>query len=195
MKSIWFTWLAVVFAGLSLGAALLLFPNQAEAYQDSSTPTGIFITVTYTDPMNVRNGPGTFYDIIGQIFPGDVFPALGISPGREWIQISYAQGQGGLGWVYTAYVSVSGGELQIVEPPPTPAPLITNTIDPTLAAAFNIQPTSTRLATFTPPPPLVIPQYTVETAPIRSPVRPGFFIVLLGLFGAIGLFVSFVLRR
>lgn len=195
MKSIWFTWLAVVFAGLSLGAALLLFPNQAEAYQDASTPTGIFITVTYTDPMNVRNGPGTFYDIIGQIFPGDVFPALGISPGREWIQISYAQGQGGLGWVYTAYVSVSGGELQIVEPPPTPAPLITNTIDPTLAAAFNIQPTSTRLATFTPPPPLVIPQYTVETAPIRSPVRPGFFIVLLGLFGAIGLFVSFVLRR
>jgi hypothetical protein len=195
MKSIRFTRLAVVFAGLSLGAALLPLPNQAEAYQDASTPTGIFITVTYTDPMNVRNGPGTFYDIIGQIFPGDVYPALGISPGREWIQISYAQGQGGLGWVYTAYVSVSGGELQIVEPPPTPAPLITNTIDPTLAAAFNIQPTSTRLATFTPPPPLVIPQYTVETAPIRSPVRPGFFIVTLGLFGAIGLFVSFVLRR
>jgi hypothetical protein len=195
MKSIWFKRLAVVFAGLSLGAALLLLPNQAEAYQDASTPTGIFITVTYTDPMNVRNGPGTFYDIIGQIFPGDVYPALGISPGREWIQISYAQGQGGLGWVYTAYVSVSGGELQIVEPPPTPAPLITNTIDPTLAAAFNIQPTSTRLATFTPPPPLVIPQYTAETTPIRSPLRPGLFIVILGLFGAIGLFVSFVLRR
>jgi hypothetical protein len=195
MKSIWFKRLAVVFAGLSLGAALLLLPNQAEAYQAASTPTGIFITVTYTDPMNVRNGPGTFYDIIGQIFPGDVYPALGISPGREWIQISYAQGQGGLGWVYTSYVSVSGGELQIVEPPPTPAPLITNTIDPTLAAAFNLQPTSTRLATFTPPPPLVIPQFTAEAVPIRPPVRPGYFIVVLGLSGAIGLFVSFVLRR
>ena len=178
-----------------MGAMAFSVPDQAEAYQDASTPTGIFITVTYTDPMNVRNGPGTFYDIIGQIFPGDVFPALGISPGREWIQISYAQGQGGIGWVYTAYVSVSGGELQIVEPPPTPAPLITNTIDPTLAAAFNAQPTATRMATFTPPPPLVVPQFTEATPPVRSPIRSGYLIVGLGLLGVIGLVASYIFRR
>jgi hypothetical protein len=195
MKSIWFKVFAGILAGLGMGAAVFPAPEQAGAYQVASTPTGIFITVTYTDPMNVRNGPGTFYDIIGQIFPGDVFPALGISPGREWIQISYAQGPGGIGWVYTAYVSVSGGELQIVEPPPTPAPLITNTIDPTLAAAFNIQPTLTRMATFTPPPPLVIPQFTDEASPVRSPVRSGYLIVGLGLLGFIGLVVSFIFRR
>jgi hypothetical protein len=195
MRSIWFKVLAAVFAGISLGVAPPFSLNQVGAYQDASTPTGIFITVTYTDPMNVRNGPGTFYDIIGQIFPGDIFPALGISPGREWIQISYPQGQGGIGWVYSSYVSVTGGELQIVEPPPTPAPLITNTIDPTLAAAFNIQPTPTRMATFTPPPPLVIPQFTEETSPVRPPVRPGYFIVVLGMLGAIGLIASFVFRR
>ncbi|HUG35255.1 MAG TPA: SH3 domain-containing protein [Anaerolineales bacterium] len=195
MKSKWFKLLTGVFAGSCLGAVLLPSPNQAWAYQDASTPTGIFITVTYTDPMNVRNGPGTFYDIIGQIFPGDVFPAIGISPGREWIQISYAQGQGGVGWVYSAYVSVSGGELQIVEPPPTPAPLTTNTIDPTLAAAFNIEPTPSRRPTFTPPPPLTVPQFTEEATPRRSPIRSGYFILVLGVFGAAGLIVSFIFRR
>lgn len=194
MRRNWFKWL-VVFAASCLGTALIFAPNQAGAYQDASTPTGIFITVTYTDPMNVRNGPGTFYDIIGQIFPGDVFPATGISPGREWIQISFAQGQGGVGWVYAAYVSISGGELQIVEPPPTPAPLITNTVDPTLAAAFNLQPTPSRMPTFTPPPPLVVPKFTEEASPGRSPIRSGYFILILGLLGAAGLAVSFIFRR
>jgi hypothetical protein len=195
MRSNWFKLFMGVVAGTSLGVALLLSPEQAEAIQASSTPTGIFITVTYTEPMNVRNGPGTFYDIIGQIFPGDVFPAVGISPGREWIQISYAQGPGGLGWVYSSYVSISGGELQIVEPPPTPAPLITNTVDPTLAAAFNLQPTPSRMPTFTPPPPLAVPQFIEKAAPVRSPIRSGYFIVILGVLGAIGLVVSFFLRR
>ena len=184
-----------VFAGACLSVVFQYSPNQAWAYQDTSTPTGIFITVTYTDPMNVRNGPGTFYDIIGQVFPGDMFPALGISPGREWIQISFAQGQDGIGWVYAPYVSVTGGELQVVEPPPTPAPLITNTIDPTLAAAFNIQPTPSRMPTFTPPPPLTVPHFTEEAAPRRSPIRSGYFILVLGVLGAAGLIVSFIFRR
>ena len=179
-------------AGLGLG--IFLSPKQAEAYQEASTPTGIVITVTYTDPMNVRNGPGTFYDIIGQIFPGDVLPALGISPGREWIQVSFSGAQDGIGWVYSSYVSVSGGELQVVEPPPTPSPLITATIDPTLAAAFNIQPTPTRMPTFTPPPPLTVPQFE-EGAPRPSRINSGIFITVLGLIGAVGLLVSFVLRR
>jgi uncharacterized protein YgiM (DUF1202 family) len=67
-----------VIAGTSLGAALLLSPDQAEAFQEAPTPTGVFITVTYTDPMNVRNGPGTFYDIIGLLCPGTRRVRLGI---------------------------------------------------------------------------------------------------------------------
>lgn len=68
--------------------------------QEASTPTGIFVTVTYTDPINVRGGPSTvFYPIIGQLNPGEVVPALGISPGREWIQISYAPTGGQVGYI------------------------------------------------------------------------------------------------
>lgn len=194
MKQFWFKFLLGVFAVTSSGVGIFLSPNQAEAYQEVSTPTGIFITVTYPDPMNVRNGPGTFYDIIGQIFPGDILPALGISPGREWIQVSFSDGPGGIGWVYSPYVSVSGGELQVIEPPPTPAPLITVTIDPTLAAAFNVQPTLTRMPTFTPPPPLTAVQFE-QGAPRPARINSGFFFVALGVIGAIGLIVSFVLRR
>ncbi len=139
----------------------------------------------------MRSGPSTRdYPIVGQLNPGDVVPALGISPGREWIQVSYP---GGTGWVYSSFVSISGGELMVLEPPPTPTPLATATIDPTLAAEFNIQPTQTRLPTFTPPPPLEVPQF--DDSPRGSMGATGIFIVVLGLLGGAGLLASYILRR
>ena len=191
MKQFWFKAFLGILMFTGLGAGGLLFPGQAEAFQDVSTPTGIFVTVTYSDPINVRSGPSTIlYPIIAQLNPGDVVPALGISPGREWIQISYADGTG---WVYASFVSISGGELRIVEPPPTPTPLVTATIDPTLAAEFTIQPTITRLPTFTPPPPLEVPQFTDSTGPSLG--SSGIFIIVLGLLGGVGLLASFLWRR
>jgi uncharacterized protein YraI len=192
MKQFWFKSLLGIFMLTILGAGALTSPRQVDAYQEVSTPTGIFVTVTYTDPINVRSGPSTLlYPIIAQLNPGDVVPALGISPGREWIQITYS---GGTGWVYASYVAISGGELRIVEPPPTPTPLITPTIDPTLAAAFHTQPTITRLPTFTPPAPLAEIDLTPVITTPRT-VAPGIFIVILGLLGGIGLVVSLLLRR
>jgi uncharacterized protein YraI len=191
MKQFWFKVLLGTLTLTCLGGTALLSPRQAVAYQDASTPTGIFVTVTYTDPINVRSGPSTqLYPIIAHLNPGEVVPALGISPGREWIQITYP---GGTGWVYASFVSISGGELRIVEPPPTPTPLVTSTIDPTLAAEFIIQPTVTRLPTFTPPPPLEIPQFTDSTGPALG--ASGIFIVVLGLLGGIGLLASFLWRK
>ena len=179
----------------ALGLGILLSPKQVWAYQDPSTPSGVFITVTYTEPMNVRGGPGTSYDILGQINPGDILPALGISPGREWVQVAYPGGPNGIGWVYAAYVSISGGELRIVEPPPTQTPLVTSTFDPTLAAAFNTQPTQTRFPTFTPPPPLEIPQFT-DASPTAMPRIPsGIFVVTLAILGFVGLLVSYIARK
>ena len=196
MKRFWFKTLLGFLMVISLGVEMLFTSEQARVRaQEASTPTGIFVTVTYSDPINVRGGPSTvFYPIIGQLAPGDVVPALGISPGREWIQISYSP-TGGTGWVYSSFVSISGGELRIVEPPPTPTPPVTSTIDPTLAAAFNVQPTETRLPTFTPPPPLEIPEFNDAGTRGSSSAVFGIFIIGLGLMGAIGLLVSYVLRR
>ena len=191
MKQFWFKAFLGMLILTALSVGVCLPPGQAGAYQDVPTPTGIFVTVTYSDPINVRSGPSTVnYPIVAQLNPGEVVPALGISPGREWIQITHS---GGTGWVYASYVSISGGELRIVEPPPTPTPPVTATIDPTLAAAFNVQPTETRLPTFTPPPPLEVPQFTDSTGPSLG--VSGIFIVVLGLLGGIGLLASYLWRK
>jgi uncharacterized protein YraI len=195
MKRILFKACLGVLTVTILGAGVFLKPNQAQAYQGPSTPEGVYITVTYTEPMNVRGGPGTSYDILGQIQPGEMLPALGISPGREWVQISYTNGPGGVGWVYASYVSISGGELHVIEPPPTQTPLVTATFDPTLASAFPRDPTATRLPTFTPPPPLVVPTFTDTGARATAKFPSGIFVFTLGILGSAGLLVSFILRK
>lgn len=192
-------WLKTLFGGavvIALGAEKFLAwePTRVRA-QEVSTPTGVFVTITYSDPVNVRAGPSTVsYPIIGQLVPGEVVPALGVSPAREWILITYPP-TGGTGWVFASFVALSGGDLRIVEPPPTPTPPVTSTIDLTLAAAYIIEPTETRLPTFTPPPPLNIPQFNDASSANSSGLVFGVFIVGLGLTGTIGLLVSYVLRK
>lgn len=196
MKRIWFKTILGALAVASLSVGMFFSAKQAEAYQDASTPSGIYVTVTYSDPINVRGGPNTVhYPIVGRLFPGDIVPALGVSPGHEWVQIAYPSAAGGAGWVYAIYVKVSGGELLVVEAPSTLTPLVTATIDATLAAAFNFQPTPSRMPTFTPPPPLVVPQFTEVSTSRQTLVAPGIFVVSLVLLGAIGLLVSAILRK
>jgi hypothetical protein len=81
-----------------------------------------------------------------------------------------------------------------IEPPPTPTPPTTPTIDPTLAAAFIPQFTPTRLATFTPSGPLVIPTYESPKARV-SGIPLGLVIVLLALIGGFGALISFLRGR
>ena len=172
MKRFWFKTCLGAWVLAGLVGVLLLMVRQVRAYQDPS----IYITVIYSDPINVRGGPSTVhYPIVGRLSPGDTAMALGTSPGREWVQIAYPGAPGGVGWVYAIYVSVTGGELLVVEAPSTQTPEVTSTIDSTLAAAFNFQPTATRLPTFTPPPPLTVPQFTEVSTPRNSMVAPGIF--------------------
>jgi uncharacterized protein YraI len=189
-----FKFLEAIFMVSAVSMVMLFVPKQAGAYQDAQS--GIFATVIYSEQINVRGGPSTvYYPIVGSVNPGDILPALGVSPGREWVQVSYPSAPGGVGWVYATYVSISGGELQIVEPPPTPTSIATATVNPTFAAAFIFQPTTTRIPTFTPPPPLEIPQYTDATATRSSGVTSGLVVISLLLIGGIGYLVSVVLNR
>ena len=189
---------------MSILASALAFQTPASGRPVVSaqalTPTeipggpGAYITVTYSEPVNVRTGPSTvYYPVIGQLPVGTVAPALGASPSRVWIQIEFPAGPGGVGWVYAANVTLTG-TLRIVEPPPTATPLASPTFDQTLAAAFTIQPTATRLPTFTPPAPLVVP--TFADVPDQSQGFPmGIVILVLFLIGILVLFVSFLGRR
>ena len=174
-------------------------PVFAQGATVTDTPTsapavGMTITVTTTteDHANVRTGPGSaIYPVVGTLPVGATAPALGRSPGGDWVQIEFPSAPGGKGWVYTALVTVSPGTLPIIEPPPTPLPPPTSTIDPTLAAQFNQVPTATRLPTFTPPPVLVAPIYTDSpSAGTNLPIPAGVIILSLGSLGLIGLLFS-----
>ena len=174
------------------------FPLTVVLAQEPTPGSGdVFVTVTYTEQINIRNGPSTvLYEIIGNMQPGETAKALGVSPGRDWVQIVFPAGPGGVGWVHNSLISISPGNLQIIEPPPTATPRITSTVDPTLAAAYVFEPTVTRMPTFTPPPPLEVPQFTEAPAANPNPGVPlGAFVLGSGILGLLGFLYSSLRRR
>lgn len=189
-------WLTV----LALGLGLAQVPTTAGAAAPlpqatvTGTPSGPMILVP--ERVNVRTGPGLNYPQVGVLIAGQTAPALGRTPGGDWIQISYAGVPGNAAWVYAAFVvlqSFQPGGLPVVVPPPTPTPRVTATIDPTLAAQFNLgEATPTRLPTFTAAPPLP------EPTPLPSPssAAGGFppILAILGLLvvGVFGVVISFL---
>ncbi|OGO12312.1 MAG: hypothetical protein A2Y53_08335 [Chloroflexi bacterium RBG_16_47_49] len=158
----------------------------------TSSPFGPMATVNQDqEQINVRGGPSQDYPIVGVLQQGERVPALGKSVGGDWVEIAYPIVDGGVAWVYAYLVTISGGELPIIVPPPTSTPRVTPTIDPTLAAQFIIVVGPTRLPTFTQPPPLSIPTYTASTEnniPVGLPM--GFIIIGLAVIGLFGLVIS-----
>jgi uncharacterized protein YraI len=178
--------------GLELPGAALA---QA-AVTDTPLVGGAYITNTYSDEpaINVRIGPNTAtYEVCGSLPYGATAVARGTTPAHVWVQIEQPDCPGGVGWVYAAYVTLTGA-LREVEPPPTPTPLATATFDPTLVAAFHTEPTVTRLPTFTPPPPMAWPTFTDISRP-RGGLSAGATILGVAVLGGLVLAISFVARR
>lgn len=195
---------------LMTGIILLLFHfSPGGDNVNAQQPTGSIPTVTGTpkgptakvriglseDRVNVRSGPSIFYPLIGVILLGAEVPVIGRSAGGDWIVVEYPGVPGGKGWVWALYMDVSPGELAIVESPPTPAPVTTVTINPTMAAQFITTPISTRMPTFTAPAPLVIPTYETDSSQLLGGIPVGLIIIILaGLGILIGLFSYFQIR-
>jgi hypothetical protein len=162
----------------------------------TSSPINAFVTITRDqDQINVRSGPSTDYPVVGVLIAGQQVPALGRSVGGQWIQVVYPGGPEGVAWVYAPLV-VPTGNLPIVEPPPTPTPRTTPTIDPTLAAQFIVEVPPTRLPTFTAPPPLALPTFSdTNTQGVTTRIPMGLLIVGLGVIGLFGTLISFLRSR
>lgn len=158
----------------------------------TGTPSGPSIFVP--EQVNVRSGPGTDYELLGILVQGQTAAAVGRSPGGEWIMVVYPGVPDGIGWVYTRLVRLDAGQstLPIVEPPATPTSQITVTIDPTLAAQFNITGEPTRLPTFTPAAPIVQPTFNTVNLNGSSSIPPILPIAGLLLVGMFGLVISFL---
>jgi hypothetical protein len=158
----------------------------------TSTPRGPYVVVnplTATDTqINVRAGPNALTEKVGVLLINQEANAIGRY--GDWIQIEYPGTPGGKAWVYGNLVTLFGGNLPLVEPPPTSTPMVTGTVDPTLAAQFLITPDATRLPTFTEPPPLEIPTFPVETGTSTVGGVP-MGLIIVGL-GALGIFLGVI---
>lgn len=179
-------------AGVLLTSILLISSAASAApvnLQATATPDGPRVIVP--EQANVRLGPSLDYEKVGVLIAGQEAPALGRSPGGDWIQIFYAGVQGNVAWVYAPNVILEAGQrlLPIIEPPPTPTPRVTATIDPTFAAQFNIGTLeATRLPTFTPADPVVLP--TIASSDTTNgggfpPILAILGLLVLGLFGTV----------
>lgn len=160
----------------------------------TSTPGGAFVTVRIDldqSFVNLRSGPNATYDKVGVLLIGQKVPVKGKSPAGEWYLVDYPGAPGGEAWVYAYLVNVSAGQIPVIELPPTPTPRVTPTINPTFAAQFVITMAPTRLATFTPPPPLIIPTYAEVSGGTDLPGGVPMGMVIIGL-GAIGLFIGLI---
>lgn len=173
--------IALLFAG-----GFLLFPTSSTALAQQAptvtgTPSGVIATVRVdqAEIPNVRSGPGRYYPKIGVLLPGQQVPVKGKSSGGDWILVVYPGVTGGEGWVYSPYLQLTPGEIPVIEPPPTPTPLVTQTINATLAAQFIVTPIPTRMDTFTPAAPVTIPTYTDDSSVISPGGVPMGLVILV----------------
>ena len=165
----------------------------------TGTPSGPFVTVNLDqEQINVRSGPGTDYEVVGVLVAGQVVPANGKSSAGLWVQVDYPGIAAGVAWVYSPLVTLTrGGELPILEPPPTSTPLMTTTVDPTLAAQLVVEIPPTRLPTFTPPAESVVTPTFESNQPLFSNANfpMGIVIIVFLVLGLLGAMISFIRGR
>ena len=200
-------WLrAISIGGLAiLSIAGPAFLGSASAAPAQQPPTGSIPTVTGTpvgplvvvpEQVNVRTGPGTEYELVGVLIAGQTAPAIGRTAGGDWIQIAYRGVPNDIAWIYSPFVVLDppGAFLPIIEPPPTATPRVTPTIDPTLAAQFNLSDIpATRLPPFTAAPPIVQATFAAPQLEPSLGIPPILTIAGLVLIGTFGVLIS-VLR-
>jgi len=95
----------------------------AQPQQPIATPTpeGVFVTITRS-VQNVRTGPSTQYDVLGQLRQGETAQVIGASVDLSWVVISF---RGQNGWLSRDILNLTGDTrtLPVVAAPPTPTPL------------------------------------------------------------------------
>lgn len=117
--------------------------------QDPPTPVRPTATptqrpmVTINSDMNVREGPGTNYPVIGTVSSGQQFPITGKNPAGDWWKINY---NGRDGWVFGQLVSPTNAkhvQIAIVIPTPPSTPKPTSTPRPRPTRTRRPAPTAT----------------------------------------------------
>lgn len=98
---------------------------------------------TFSQPVNVRRGPGTIFNPpIGSFNAGQTAEILGRNPAGDWYKVRYGSGEG---WVFASLVSVTGdtSALPVDQGPPVPTSAPPTAAPPTAIPAATTAPATT----------------------------------------------------
>ena len=128
---------------------------------ESASASGSAVSGLVIQKVNVRNGPGTEFEMLGVLNSNDVVFITGRDAGGKWIQIEFAGAPDGKGWVTAELlkagnlesVPLIGGTVEETAEPvgttPTPGAIVMSAMSdgdsmqaPLIAAAFS--PTGSR---------------------------------------------------
>jgi ABC-type branched-subunit amino acid transport system substrate-binding protein len=131
-------------------------PTATPTITPTATPEGVYGVVD-SARLNVRTGPSTSFDILGQLNAGDLIFPVGANQDFSWLVVSF---RGTQGWVFAGLVDLGGNlnELPIIVPPPTPT--VAPTMTPSLVPFADLVVVS---ATLEPTSPLSGQQFVVRT--------------------------------
>jgi uncharacterized protein YgiM (DUF1202 family) len=99
------------------------------------SPTSGKAMVSVSNATNCRSGPGTVYDWLGALNPGQEVEILGKDPSNSSYYIKNPTNSSGFCWIWNTYATVTGdmAAVPVYTPMPTPTPAKTST--PTLVPA------------------------------------------------------------
>lgn len=141
-------------------------PTATPLPTDTPTPAAPKAKAGGAGQVNLRSGPGTAYEEIGQVATGDELDILATNPAGDWYQVCCVNGQNA--WIVARLVEVIGDPAlvqvaqDIAEPPTaTPAPVV---ILPTpRPTARPVQPAPTAAPTTPPQPSFAFDKLSTET--------------------------------
>ncbi len=100
-------------------------------------PQGAVFALVKTegDPLRMRAGPGTSYEVLARIPDTTRLLLVAKLPDGSWYQANYPPDSGTLGWVSGEFLTLEGptAQMQIAQAPPTPTPGPTAVPRPTRA--------------------------------------------------------------
>lgn len=110
-------------------------PSPTDPPPPTAQPTSSQPRARMNVGVNIRQGPGTVFAIIGSMAANDETTLLAVNPAGTWYKIQYYNGEG---WVFGTLVTTSGNlsNLPVDAGPPTPVP--TNTPLPPSATPIPV---------------------------------------------------------
>ena len=99
-------------------------PTATQEPEPTATPAPLAKLVVSSDIVNVRNGPGTTFGLVGSVEQGTELAIIGKNPEGDWWQICCVNGE--QGWLFGQLASVENTEsVEVAQNIPTPPPLPT----------------------------------------------------------------------